>query len=373
MPPLKVNFDCRHYLGDRPCAPHKSEGVHCDSCPHYDRVDSQVLVIKLAAPGDVLRTTSVLPALRDKYPQAYITWITEEESAPLLEHNPHVDRLIALNSTAVALVTACEFSLVLNLDTSLESCALAAAANARKKLGFSLNSSGQVTPANPQAGKWLEMSVFDDVKKQNSLSYQGHVYKIAELEGEILAPQLILTEEELGRASQLAELLKIADGEPVVGINTGCGQRWRLKKWTYEGYRLLAERLDEELGAQVLLLGGPLEAEQNRRLSKEVGRAIDTGQHELRNFCAVVNLCDVVVTGDTLALHIAVALGKKVVALFGPTSASEIELFGKGKKIVAPLDCTCCYRTDCDVVPNCMESISPEEVFSAVKELLEAE
>ena len=98
---------------------------------------------------------------------------------------------------------------------------------------------------------------------------------------------------------------------------------------------------------------------------------IDTGCHNsLREFFSLLSLSDILISSDTLALHAALALKKKVVGLFGPTSASEIELYGRGEKVVAPVSCRCCYLPDCDVEPNCMESITPEMVFGAVKKLL---
>jgi heptosyltransferase-2 len=83
-----------------------------------------------------------------------------------------------------------------------------------------------------------------------------------------------------------------------------------------------------------------------------------------------VNLCDLIVTGDTLALHVAVALDKMVVALFGPTSAAEIDLYGRGVKLVSDAPCVGCYRTECDVLPTCMERISAQQVHGAILGLL---
>jgi heptosyltransferase-2 len=77
-----------------------------------------------------------------------------------------------------------------------------------------------------------------------------------------------------------------------------------------------------------------------------------------------------VVTGDTLALHIGLALQKRMVVLIGPTSAAEIDLYGRGETITADLDCLCCYRQACDRSPNCMESISVETVFRSVRKQL---
>jgi len=77
-----------------------------------------------------------------------------------------------------------------------------------------------------------------------------------------------------------------------------------------------------------------------------------------------------VVTADTLALHIATALEKKIVALFGPTSRSEIELYGRGIKLSSPAGCKCFYRKYCSEEISCMEKITSEMVIEAINLLL---
>jgi ADP-heptose:LPS heptosyltransferase len=86
----------------------------------------------------------------------------------------------------------------------------------------------------------------------------------------------------------------------------------------------------------------------------------------VRHFAALLSHCDVAVTGDTLAMHLALALGKRAVVLFGPTSAAEIELYGLGEKVVPKMECLSCYKTSCDFVPNCMDLISTDMVERAV-------
>jgi heptosyltransferase-2 len=156
-----------------------------------------------------------------------------------------------------------------------------------------------------------------------------------------------------------------------IGLNTGAGGRWRWKKWTDEGQvELIRAIRATHPNARILLYGGPEERERNRalvRLAPEM--LVDTGtENSLRQFGALVDLCDVMVTGDTMALHLASALGKRIVALFGPTSAPEIELYGRGTKIL-PTDMSClgCYLSDCDVRPACMQRISPDTVLAAVE------
>jgi heptosyltransferase-2 len=77
----------------------------------------------------------------------------------------------------------------------------------------------------------------------------------------------------------------------------------------------------------------------------------------LREFFALTDLSDIMITGDTMALHAATALKKKVICFFGPTSSNEIEDYGRIKKITPDMDCLVCYKQDCDFVPNCMDLI----------------
>ncbi len=143
-----------------------------------------------------------------------------------------------------------------------------------------------------------------------------------------------------------------------------------LKRWTVEGFRRLIERLSREMDVQLLLMGGPTEVEINRDLAAQFGdEVIDTGCfNPVRRFATLVNLCDVMVTGDSLALHIGLALSKRMVVLLGPTSEAEVDLYELGKKITAEMDCLCCYRPICNKHPNCMENISVEAVFRAIGE-----
>jgi len=375
--------DCQHYRSDRPCAPHKREGVVCDGCTHYVKVENRILIVKLAAAGDVLRTTSVLPALRSQYPGASVTWVTAAGSAPLLERNPHVDRIVPFRGHLPVELQVEEFDALFNWDAATDSAAIATAAKARVKFGFGLDTRGNSHPFRPSATRWLEMGLRDDLKKANLETYQRNILEIAELSGPAAPPQLILTKEEREFGTRQAQAWGLPAKGPRVGLNTGAGGRWPLKRWTEEGFLGLARGLSQS-GVSVLLLGGPEEVERNQRLVKATTGArgasantkaapvVDTGcDNTLRQFASVVDLCDVVVTGDTLAMHVATALGKQVVAIFGPTSSVEIDLFGRGEKLTSKvMDCLVCYKNHCELDPNCMNTISLDTVDGAVRRCL---
>lgn len=373
---MLIHDDCRHFRGDRPCSPHKREGVHCDGCPHYDPVRERILVVKLDAVGDVLRTTCILPGLRAVHPNAWVEWLTREDAVPLFDGNPLVDRVVPFPGVSWTDLLTAEYDVVINLDAAPLSARLATIARARKRIGYGFDPRGRVFPWNAEAVEWFEMGLFDDVKIGNRKTYQQIVSEICGLEGHDRSIRLYPSGAEREKARSLAAGWGLRPGRPVVGMNTGAGSRWEHKKWTEDGYvelaRLLHSGVSRDEAPQVLLLGGPDEGERNRRIAERAGGfVLDAGTgHPLRAFIAIVELCDVLVTGDTMALHIAAALGKRIVALFGPTSAAEIDLYGRGIKIVSDAPCAGCYRTACDVKPTCMERIPAEEVLRAVKELL---
>lgn len=140
-----------------------------------------------------------------------------------------------------------------------------------------------------------------------------------------------------------------------------------------DGLKYVLELTEEEkrnIGrdVQICLFGGPLEKEQDKRIISRVkGPLFDTGcENSIRHVAALIGNCSVMLSGDSLAMHLAHAMARRVVVLFGPTSHTEIELFGLGEKILPDLDCLVCYKKECDFAPNCMDSISVDRVKEAL-------
>lgn len=367
----EIAFDCKFFLGDRPCVWHKATGVLC-ACDHYQKVEQRLVIIKLDAMGDVLRTTALLPALADARPGTAITWVTRRESRPLLEGNPYITEVLEYGPEALLQLQTRIFDRVINLDAGKTSAALASLAKASQKDGFFLDTRGYVLPTNAAARKWLEMGVFDDLKRQGTRTYQDLMLEIIGASGAQHRYVLELSAEERARGRMHLEQLGVDFSRPVIGLNTGAGHRWQLKQWREEGYLELVERLAKRHSAQFVLLGGPEEHERHKRLkSRSRVPLIDSGcDNAVRHFAAIVASCNVVVAGDTLAMHLALALGRRAVILFGPTSSAEIEMYGLGEKVVPEMECLVCYKPTCDFVPNCMDLITTDMVEAAVERQL---
>jgi heptosyltransferase-2 len=371
----ELAFDCRHFVGDRPCKPHKrTGGEKVCVCDEYDPTRERVLVIKLDAMGDVLRTTALLPPLAAAHPHAAIDWLTRPESVPLLENNPYVADVIGYGPDALVRLGATYYDRVINLDAGKVSAGLASLARGAKKDGYVLHERGYVVATNPAAREWLAMGTNDDFKRANTTrTYQEIMLGILGLQGSVHEYVLKLRDSEEKWAAAHFDRLGLSAGRPVVGLNIGAGGRWELKKWRLDGFAELCDRLHAR-GCQLVLLGGKAEAERNAELiAASSAPIVDAGTaHDLRRFSALVGRCDVLVTGDTLAMHVALALKRRCVVLFGPTSAPEIDLYGFGDKVVPTMDCLGCYKMSCDFVPNCMDLISTDMVEAAVVRQLNA-
>jgi heptosyltransferase-2 len=367
----EIAFDCRFFLGDRPCIWHKQNGVLC-TCDRYEKIEERVLIIKLDAMGDVLRTTALLLPLVEVHPHAAITWITRKESVPLLQKNPYVTEILELGPEALVHLQTRVFDRVINLDASKTSSALAASARSDRKDGFVLDERGYVQPTNEEARRWLEAGVFDDIKRQGTSTYQDRMAAILGVSGRTHRYIFELAQDEIARARTHLSSIGVDFDRRIVGLNTGAGGRWPLKQWREDGYVDLVRRIHRDEDVQFLLLGGPAEQERNDRLKRASSvPLLDPGcDNTIRHFAALLGHCDVAVTGDTLAMHLALALGKRTVVLFGPTSAPEIELYGLGEKVLPDMSCLGCYKTSCDFAPNCMDLISTEMMEQALRRQL---
>ncbi|MHA1988400.1 MAG: glycosyltransferase family 9 protein [Promethearchaeota archaeon] len=362
--------DCAHFYGDRPCDFHKNDGRKCDDCDEYNPIKYKILIIKLDAIGDVLRTTSILPAIKKKYPNSYITWCTRKSARELFTNSDFVNEVILFEDDALIRNNVEQFDLVINLDTSKVSSAIASSAKGQMKQGFVLTGKGYVEATSAVAEKWLEMSAFDDIKRNNKKSYQSLMYEILELDGSICTPIIRVPEKASNTITSKSKKWNLRPGEQIIGLNIGVGTKWPSKGWPIERWEELINILENKK-FNLLLLGGPEEIEEMNTLSAKYKFLTNTDyDNSMMEFAAIVNMCDIIITADSLALHIGTALSKKLVVLFGPTSVMEIDLYGKGRKLRAPDECKCFYKKFCMQEESCMEKITAEMVYNAVEELL---
>ncbi len=354
---MKVNEDCRYFKGDVPCRYHKSEGVECADCTYYDPIKEKILIIKLGAAGDVIRTTPILRRLKEEFPQAHITWLT---LSPELVPADWVDEIFPFDLAHTLVLQAGAFDILYNLDKDVEACALADLVSAHEKKGFLLNSeNNKCMPADKEAEHKFLTGIFDSVNKKNTKSYPEEIFEICGFE---FAGEKYI----LNNFSEYASEWKIKEKKPLVGLNTGCGGRWTSRLWPEEYWIELAKRLKKD-GKGVLLLGGPDEHEKNQRIARKSGASY-LGHFPLQKFINLVDQCDLVITAVTMAMHIAIGLEKKIVLFNNIFNRHEFELYGLGEILEPEMECDCFFSPTC---PNeCMKTLRVDTVFETCRRLL---
>lgn len=327
------------------------------------------MIVKLGAAGDVLRTTALLGSIEDLYPRAHITWICGQKSYMLIRYNSSIDRPLPLTPETIAILEQERFNRCINFDLAPEATALTMRIKADLFQGYGRHEDGSVFPFDARGEEWLEMSLWDDKKKANRKSYQTHMRNLIgapEINHPIGVP---LLSDKASLAQEFAVEHGLTPDQPTIGFNVGAGERWQYKKWTVEGFVRLGELIYRERLGRVMILYGPADFERAREVMQAMKTPFIDGllRPSVMEFIAILNLCDLVVSGDTFALHAALGLGKKVVCFVGPTSAAELELYGQGVILQGNIDCLGCYLTRCDKKPNCMSLLSAETVFDAVR------
>jgi ADP-heptose:LPS heptosyltransferase len=330
-----------------------------------------ILVVKTGALGDVVRCTFIAQALKDKYKKSKLKlfWLTDKKAKPLFINNPYVDNIFVQENKDK--LKKFSFDLIVNLEESKELTDFVISLNPKELIGF-YSKNGEVLPTLT-IKEWYDMSALgkkpknNELKKKNKKTHRQIMSEVIGVDYKKYEPFLRLTKWQRNFANHFLRRHQLNRKDLIIGINTGAADRWP-KSLSLKKTADLIDKLYKEFNATILLFGGPNEIKRNREIiSLANSPVIDTGcGNNLIEFPALISLCSLFITSDTLGLHIALALKRKTLVLIGPTSVSEIDLYGLGEKIVSKSKCICCYKQDC----KSMEKININEIIKKTPELL---
>ena len=279
--------------------------------------------------GDVLRTTVILHQFP---PETYsVTWLTDQKSLALLQDNPYIERILTVNPFTPYQLMAEWFDIVVNFEKEPGICVVADKIPAWRHYGFRFDPKTRIAQAYDHADNAIIMGHDPDYKRQQARSWSAMLYEMigAEYNGENYI---------LGYKPKSRETYD-------VGLNHQVGTRYPLKRWP-EGH------------------WNGLEADLQKR-----GYSVSwqQGESDIETYIEWINSCKTIVTNDSLGLHLALALGKKVVSMFGPTLASEVDCSENLVKLLPAQACECdfsaavCNRGNC-----CIATIEIERVAEQV-------
>ena len=318
-----------------------------------------ILIVKLGALGDVINTLPLAIVLKQRL-DARIHWITAPLSYPILADHDAVDHVIRFDRkggvsalpTLLQRVRSQQFDLVLDLQRILKSGLMCAAAKAKRKIGFDRGRCKELT--------WL--LPFERVAASDPKAHMVHQYLD-------FARHLGIQTERVEWCIPKGEHRSRQLPEAYVVLNIGATKP--ANRWSVDGFARLAKMVRQQLGMPCVLTGGPEDVAMADTIQSLAGRDIHNrvGKTSLPELIDLIDAATVVVTCDTGPMHLAVALGREVVALFGPSDHHRTGPF-RGKVIRAKVACAPCNRRVCSK-PHCMEAIRPESVLAVLNSCLE--
>ncbi|MEJ2196880.1 MAG: glycosyltransferase family 9 protein [Ignavibacteriaceae bacterium] len=358
--------NCKRFTGYKPCYP--DHNCWKDGCKDNIPIGTRILIINLDAMGDVLMTTAQLPAIKRKFADSSIYWITLKNAAMLLQDNQYVDQVFEYNAESISILNQMKFDYVMNVDKSQRSCALLNSIDAANKLGFGLNENSKIIPVNKGAYYNYNLGLDDQLKfKVNKRTGQDYLAESLELDFKNDEYVYNFTEEEKSFINSYKSKVGITKHDFVIGFNTGCSNLYPNKKMTIEQHVYLIQKFLDKKKYKLVLLGGPEDTERNNEIcSNFKGKIINTPTSEgVRHGACYEDIADLVITGDSFGMHLAIALKKYVIAWFGVSCWTEIELYNRGIKLYQEdLFCSPCWKKECPYNLECIDMIDLDRIVS---------
>lgn len=368
---------CKKFSGYKPCEPYKNcfeEG--CSDERDETRTGTKILVISLDALGNVLLNTSTLSSIKRKYPVSTVYWLTMPNAEKILNNNHLIDKIFVWTDEQRMILRTMEFDIMMNSDKSIYACAFANEVKAKKKYGFLLNEDGKIIPANESALYSYRLGLNDMMKfRQNTRSGADIIHEVFELDYTKDPYIFNFTDEEKEFIENYKKEIKYNPEKIYVGFNTGCSELFPNKKMTVEQHIEIIKNLIKDDKFVIVLLGGREDTERNSQIFdaftiKQKKNIINTPTTlGIRRGACFMEIPDIVVSGDSFGMHLAIALKKYIIVWFGLSCWSEIELYGRGTKLIPEgLECAPCWKRVCPYNLECIEMIDLGSIVNLIKE-----
>ncbi len=360
--------DCKNFTGYKPCSP----GYDCleNGCREENPFGKKILIINLDAMGDVIMTTAQLAGLKRKYPVSTIYWITLKNAFPLIQNNQYIDFPLEWSFENHLFLNQIEFDIILNADKSRNACSLHKSLNAKEKFGFTLNENGTIVPENSFADYDYLLGQNDQLKfRENQRTGQDILAETFNNDYRRDRYILNLTEEEKLFAADFRNSIAKSKNQIVIGFNTGCSLLYPNKKMTIEQHVEFINRLSTNQNYKLVLLGGPEDKDRNNKIKEICGDKVvlTPTQDGLRNGLCYIEVCDLVITGDSFGMHASIGLQKYILVWFGVSCWSEIDLYDYGKKFIPEdLFCSPCWKKVCPYNLECIQMVDLDGMIREV-------
>jgi heptosyltransferase-2 len=332
--------------------------------------------------GDAVMTIPALREIRRLFPAANITLATRAWAKGLFAGADFIDDLQVHDGSGLRSVVQQvrewrkrSFDLAVLFPNSLETALVASLARVPLRIGYATDGRQPLLTHPLELPEWRS--------SKHEVFYYLHI--VAQLERLIKHEQTFLNTQpdaslgiSSGRKAAARDFLRThgvgitSDGRALVALCPGSINS-RAKRWPAERYAALGDRLIDDLHAEVILIGSPAELDVSREVSGRMRNqpVVLTGETDLAELVAILTQVDLLITNDTGPAHIAAALGRPTLVIFGPTNPLTTRPFSPYGEIVRqPPYCAPCMLRDCPIDHRCMTAIAPDDVFERARALL---
>jgi heptosyltransferase-1 len=340
--------------------------------PIFAHPPRRILIIKPSAIGDVVHALPVLNLLRRRWPAAHISWMITPACAGLLEGHRQIDQLIRFDrktfgrgwrspQTVGQIIEfrrqlgGENFDLVIDLQGLFRSGVMSSWTGAPVRVG---------STAAREFG-WLFYTHVAPVLTWNQHAIERYLI-VAEFLGLGRSPvEFVFATDDADRA-HVDHLLPA--GKPIAVLLPAAN--WATKRWPIEKFAALVEPLQKRFGLQAVLAGGPDAAAMAASLPGAINLA---GQTTLRQLTALLERAALVIANDTGPMHIAAALGRPLVTMFGPTDPVQTGPYARPETVLRlDIPCSPCYARRCSHI-SCLQWLNVEAVLGRAEVELNAE
>lgn len=320
----------------------------------------RVLIIKLGAIGDVVHTTIIASAIKQKHPDWIVDYLTITPIIPLLENNKNIDNIYDWDFSQRKslkyilkigkMLFKNHYDVIFDPTVSLRTLLLSTLALPKK-----------IMTKKFHGGLWVEDYFLMAKKAIKDLEIPERLY-------------LGVNKDADEKIEKDLKNFPKPHFAIIPGRNndkTRPGRVWNINKW-----KDLSSLLNKEFSGTIFVLGADYEKDYHQVLLDEKV-ILKTGEYSLIETSSFLSKMDLVISGDTGPIHIASAHNTKTLAILGSTSPKQIKPYGKnGHWISAKTECLHCWKKECkylkeeEIYTPCMEALSVKEVLEKVKEIL---
>lgn len=328
--------------------------------------------------GDAIMSLAAVREIRRLYPESRITLFSQDWVAGVFDGQGLVDDILTFPKGERALRQFTRlrgFDRVVLLQNAFEAALMSFLARIPDRIGYATQHRGflltrSAKPRIKALGRH-QVYYYLDLLFQTGLSETDYLNTSGFRPDISITP----TPASIGQADQLLEKEGLSQDKVLIGVNPGA-YFGPAKRWTTDGYAALADRLIEELAAEIVIFGSKGE----QRIAAEIAGkmrhrpTILSGKTDLPTLLGTMARCRLIISNDSGPMHLAAALGLPLVAVFGSTDEVATGPFSETATVIHKhVECSPCLRRECPIDLRCFTSISVNEVFNAAVARLQAE